>query len=427
MKFFYQHLEFISDYLFSLLRPLTSITSGTVVYLPSPSNISYFWKFGSLLGVILGIQLITGVLLSFHYTGSSESSFILVDMLNRDVSYGWITRSIHAVGASSFFVCLYLHMFRGLYFYSFYNIKLWLSGTFILVLCMGAAFLGYVLPWGQMSYWGATVITNFISVIPFVGQSLVCWVWGGFSVKSPTISRFFGLHFLIPLVILVIVLLHVLFLHFDGSSNPLGIVRTNDKVEFFPFYSSKDSYGFFGGFLALYLIIFLTPLMFWEPQNFIEAKSLITPAHIQPEWYFLPAYAILRCIPNKLGGVLGLVFFLVIYFFLPFFTSNWFRGMNKKWYFRFLFWVFFANFLFLTYLGRCLVESPFLELSQVGLIIYFGYFFVVGALSFLYDFWLIFFLWRVLLLICIVSISDFLCLTKFYSVRIPIIIFLCCL
>lgn len=369
---------------FYLLRVDDGIISSIkklMVDLPCPINISYIWNFGSLLGLALFVQLVTGILLSFHYISDISLAFSSIDRIMREVRGGWIVRFIHIRGASLYFLFIYFHMARGLYFSSFLLLKTWLVGVFIFLLSMAVAFLGYVLPWGQMSYWGATVITNFFSVIPYVGPQLVIWIWGGFAVDYPTLTRFFSLHFLLPMIIVVLVIIHLVFLHETGSSNPLGLTSKAEKIYFFPHFALKDIFGFFF-FFFLIIIFFLFPKIFAEYQNFLEANPLVTPTHIQPEWYFLPAYAVLRAIPSKLGGVLGLVFFVIIFFFVPLISRYRFRGnlavrrFSLKWGFQFVFWVWIINYLFLTWIGACPVEFPFLQLSRGFSLMYFIFFLV---------------------------------------------------
>ena len=278
------------------------IINSSVVDLPTPSSISYFWNFGSLLGVCLAIQLITGIFLAMHYTSHIQNSFDSIHHILRDVNYGWLLKHLHTNGASLFFICIYIHIGRGLYYGSYKNVKLWYSGIIIIFLIMMTAFIGYVLPWGQMSFWGATVITNFITAIPYVGQYIVEWIWGGYSVNHPTLNRFFSLHYLLPFVLTGSILLHLLLLHEKGSNNPLGLNSYTDRLSFHPYFTYKDVLGFIFLFMFFFYIVFYVPLVLGDPENYIRANSLVTPTHIMPEWYFLFAYAILRAIPNKLGG-----------------------------------------------------------------------------------------------------------------------------
>ncbi len=360
---------------FSLTRrdnTLVKIVSGVAVELPAPRNISYLWNFGSLLLSVLLSQLVTGLVLAMNYQGRLAGSFYSVDMITREIWGGWGLRYLHICGASMFFLFLYGHVGRGIYFCSFGLINTWKRGVTILLLAMASAFFGYVLPWGQMSYWGATVITKFFSVIPYVGLPLVKWIWGRFSVDYPTLRRFYALHYLFPFILLIVVLLHIYFLHETGSKNPLGLFSPKDKITFYPYFLSKDLIGIILIPGTLFLCFFTFPGSFMEYQNFIEANPLVTPPHIQPEWYFLAAYAVLRCIPSKLGGVVALGLFVGLLYILPIVgpRPSWER---KKFYYR-AFWVFSANFIFLTWLGACPVEAPFIMLRQVGSFVYFGFY-----------------------------------------------------
>jgi ubiquinol-cytochrome c reductase cytochrome b subunit len=367
---------------FKLLRKddkiFKSITK-LLIDLPCPLKISYFWNFGSLLGVTLGFQIITGLILSMCYVSEIRNAFSSVDMIKREINKGWVIRYFHIRGASLFFIFLYFHIARGIYFFSFKLLKTWTIGVIIFLCAMATAFLGYILPWGQMSYWGATVITKFFSVVPYIGTLLVEWIWGGFAVDYPTLTRFFSLHFLVPFVLLFFVILHLIFLHERGSKNPLGVSSKKDKIYFFPFFFLKDTFGFFTIFF-LFFVFFFRPRRFFEFQKFLEANPLVTPTHIQPEWYFLPAYAVLRAIPKKLGGVLALVSFIFILFFIPFiyYLNKKFSVSLRKCRFklgfqiRFWFWIF--KFFFLVWIGACPVEYPFLELSRFCSFFYFCFF-----------------------------------------------------
>jgi ubiquinol-cytochrome c reductase cytochrome b subunit len=358
-----------------LFSPIKSL----IIDLPCPIKISYFWKFGSLLGLTLLCQILSGILLSMHYISDVSLAFLSVDVINREIKKGWLIRDFHIRGASLFFFFMYFHIGRNLYFFSFNLFQTWVVGVIILVMSMAIAFMGYVLPWGQMSYWGATVITNFFSVVPYVGRDLVIFIWGGFAVDYPTLTRFFSLHFFLPLVLLLLVIIHMVFLHQSGSKNPLGVDSNKDKVGFFPLFILKDVFGFFFFFFFVFFF-FLSPRTFSEYQNFLEAKPLVTPTHIQPEWYFLAAYAVLRCIPNKLGGVLALLLFIFILFLVPFISSKKtnngsLRNIRFSVIFQILFWFWIINFFFLTWLGACPVEYPYLFLSRFSSFFYFFFFF----------------------------------------------------
>lgn len=316
-----------------------------------------------------------------HYVADVNLAFLSLDLVGREVWKGWVIRFFHILGASSFFMFMYFHVGRGLYFFSFLLLKTWMRGVIIMILSMAVAFLGYVLPWGQMSYWGATVITKFFSVVPVVGSNLVIWIWGGFAVDYPTLTRFFSLHFLFPLLLVVLVGFHLMFLHETGSNKPLGVERSNDKIYFSPLFLLKDVWGFSFFFFVAY-IFFFSPTIFLEYQNYIEANPLVTPTHIQPEWYFLPAYAVLRSIPKKLGGVLALVLFIAILLVVPLLKNKNLNSVYRlrrgsfKFFYQVFFWIWIWNFLFLVWIGACPVEYPFLQLSRISSIIYFLYYFI---------------------------------------------------
>nr|QPN54263.1 cytochrome b [Myrsidea sp. ADS-2020] len=348
-----------------------------VLKLPTPSSISYMWNFGSILGVMLGVQILTGLLLSMHYKADLELAFNSVTHINFNINNGYLIRFFHANGATFFFIAIYLHISRGLY-YNSYNKTLmpWLSGITIYFLFMSVAFLGYVLPWGQMSYWGATVITNLISAVPYLGSSLVEWVWGGFSVGNPTLSRFYSLHFILPMVGVILVFMHLFFLHETGSSNPLGLSMDSDKVSFHPFFSIKDIMGFHSLLLGLFYLSCHIPLTFMDPDNFTEANPLVTPIHIQPEWYFLFAYAILRCIPNKLGGVLGLLASILILYLIPLMSKSSFF-LTKKHQVSCL--MIYNSFMILTFLGMMPVEEPYSGMSVLVAFMYFSSFMLLSV------------------------------------------------
>nr|YP_010954756.1 cytochrome b [Dorcus tityus]WMW30141.1 cytochrome b [Dorcus tityus] len=370
---------------FRKMSPMTQIINNSLIDLPSPSNISAWWNFGSLLGLCLGIQIITGIFLAMHFTASIDSAFNSVIHISRDVNYGWLIRATHANGASFFFICLYLHVGRGLY-YSSYNLELtWTVGVIILFCVMAAAFLGYVLPWGQMSFWGATVITNLLSAIPYIGSLVVQWLWGGFAVDNATLTRFFALHFLLPFIVAALVMIHLLFLHQTGSNNPLGTNSNIDKIPFHPYFSYKDIFGYILMTFALMTLVLVSPNLLGDPENFIPANPLVTPVHIQPEWYFLFAYAILRSIPNKLGGVIALVMSILILLIVPFMNnkkmlSTQFYPINKI-----LFWSFLSIVILLTWIGARPVEDPYISVGQILTILYFSYFLINPITHTLWD------------------------------------------
>nr|YP_010411467.1 cytochrome b [Sambus femoralis]URN73113.1 cytochrome b [Sambus femoralis] len=361
-------------------HPLIKIINNSLIDLPTPSNISTWWNFGSLLGLCLMIQILTGIFLAMHYTPSIEMAFSSIIHIMRDVNYGWMLRTMHANGASMFFICLYLHVGRGMYYKSYLLNMTWSVGVIILFMVMGTAFLGYVLPWGQMSFWGATVITNLMSAIPYLGVSIVQWLWGGFAVDNATLTRFFTLHFLLPFTVLALVMIHLLFLHQSGSNNPLGLNSNIDKIPFHPYFSIKDLLGFMVMLMLLVTLNLYSPFMLGDPENFMPANPLVTPVHIQPEWYFLFAYAILRSIPNKLGGVLALVLSIAILLILPWTSmskiqSSQFYPLSKM-----LFWIFFSNIILLTWIGARPVEDPFILMGQILTLTYFSYF-IINPLS----------------------------------------------
>nr|AYQ18968.1 cytochrome b [Discolomatidae sp. 3 ACP-2013] len=368
--------------------PLIKIFNNSLIDLPSPSNFSSMWNFGSLLGLMLMIQIITGLLLASHYCPNIEFAFNSIIHICRDVNYGWLYRTLHANGASLFFIFLYIHISRGMYYNSF-NLKYtWMTGVTIFFLIMATAFLGYVLPWGQMSFWGATVITNMMSAIPYLGNSIVQWLWGGFSVNNPTLNRFFTFHFILPFIISALVLIHLLFLHQTGSNNPLGSNSNNDKIPFHPYYTWKDLMGIIITLFILMMLTLLYPYILSDPDNFTPANPLITPIHIQPEWYFLFAYAILRSIPNKLGGVIALIMSIFILYLLPFINnkkikSNQFYPLNKS-----MFWMFITIFILLTWIGARPVENPYILTGQILTFLYFFYFLIDIIMIKLWEFFM---------------------------------------
>nr|YP_010272392.1 cytochrome b [Phlogothamnus polymaculatus]UKE80389.1 cytochrome b [Phlogothamnus polymaculatus] len=353
---------------------MISIINNALIDLPAPINLSTWWNFGSILGVCLTIQLITGILLSMHYTANVEMAFNSVSHITRDVNYGWLMRNIHSNGASLFFICLYLHVGRGMYYGSYHLQKTWNMGIVIMLTTMATAFLGYVLPWGQMSFWGATVITNLLSAFPYVGPTLVNWIWGGFSVDNATLSRFFSLHFLLPFMIALFTMIHLFFLHLTGSSNPMGVNSNLDKIPFHPFFSIKDIMGFSITITLLLMLTMSYPYMLSDPDNFIPANPMVTPVHIQPEWYFLFAYAILRSIPNKLGGVLALFLSIIILAILPFSMKSKFKGIQFYPISQFNFWMFVTIVILLTWIGARPVELPYTNTGMMLTVVYFMYF-----------------------------------------------------
>jgi len=363
------HVRWNKDY-------VLSIVDSHLIDYPAPINLSYAWSFGSLAGICLVIQILTGIFLAMHYTPHIDLAFSSVEHIMRDVNSGWLIRYMHANGASMFFIVVYCHIFRGLYYGSYMSPRehLWCSGVVIFLLMMATAFMGYVLPWGQMSFWGATVITNLFSAIPFVGPSIVEWLWGGFSVDNATLNRFFSLHFLMPFLIAGMVIAHLALLHKDGSNNPLGIESSGDKVSFYPYYYVKDLFAFMCFVVFFSLFLFYYPNLLGHPDNYIPADPMSTPAHIVPEWYFLPFYAILRSIPDKLGGVVAMGGAIVILLLLPFINTSEVRSSAFRPLYRKLFWFIFADFLLLGWVGQEIVETPFIEIGQVATVFYFFYF-----------------------------------------------------
>nr|YP_009158938.1 cytochrome b [Aegorhinus superciliosus]AHG32671.1 cytochrome b [Aegorhinus superciliosus] len=354
-------------------NPLIKIINSSLWMLPTPSNISSMWNFGSMLGLCLMIQTTTGLLLSMHYCPNINLAFNSLAHICRDVNHGWLLRTLHANGAS-FFICLFMHIGRGIYFSSYYLTLTWMSGVTIFFLVMATAFLGYVLPWGQMSYWGATVITNLISTIPYLGDTIVQWLWGGFAVNNATLVRFLAFHFLLPFIIMALVMIHLLFLHQSGSNNPMGTMSKMDMIPFNPYFTFKDLVGFLimTGFLTM--LTLTNPYLLGDPDNFIPANSLITPTHIQPEWYFLFAYAILRSIPSKLGGVMALILSIAILYFLPFINKKKYQSMQFYPPNKMMFWSLVSIIILLTWIGAKPVEEPYINIGRILTIMYFSYF-----------------------------------------------------
>ena len=360
-------------------QPIVQIINDHLIDYPTPSNLSYFWNFGFLAGMCLSVQLLTGIALAMHYTPHVDLAFLSVEHIMRDVNGGWLLRYIHANDASMFFIVVYIHIGRGLYYGSYIQPRafVWILGTVILLLMMATAFMGYVLPWGQMSFWGATVITNLFSAFPIVGTKIVTLLWGGFSVDNATLNRFFSLHYLLPFAIAGAVLVHMAAVHQDGSNNPLGIASISDKISFFPYFFIKDTLSFIVFLLFFSYFVYFNPNALGHSDNYIPANPMVTPEHIVPEWYFLPSYAILRSIPDKLAGVLALFASILVLLILPFINTSNIRSSLYRPLHQFFFWFFIADFILLGYIGQQTPESPFIEIGQVAGVYYFAYFLII--------------------------------------------------
>ena len=369
-----------------LNRPIINILNDHLIDYPTPLNINYMWNFGSMAGLFLVIQILTGVFLAMHYTPHIDLAFLSVEHIMRDVNNGWLIRYLHANGASFFFFVVYVHLARGLYYGSYQKPRgfTWVIGVILLILMMATAFMGYVLPWGQMSFWAATVITNLFSAFPFIGEAVVSWLWGGFSVDNATLNRFFSFHYLLPFIIAAVTIIHLAVLHQNGSNNPLGINGAIDKISFFPYFVFKDLFSWLIIGLFFSLFVYFMPNYLGHTDNYIEANPMVTPAHIVPEWYFLPMYAILRSIPHKLGGVIAMFAALLILLVLPYVGVSETRSSTFRILHRYFFWVFLLNFIILGWIGGCAPESPYLEIGQIATLFYFGYFVaIIPALGFL--------------------------------------------
>ena len=371
-------MSFMNIRLSLLKQPLLSPLNDHLIEYPTPSNLSYWWGFGSLAGICLMLQILTGIFLAMHYTPHVDLAFMSVEHIMRDVEGGWFLRYMHANGASMFFIVVYLHMFRGLYYGSYASPRelVWIVGVVIFLLMILTAFIGYVLPWGQMSFWGATVITSLASAIPVVGDEITHWLWGGFSVDNATLNRFFSLHYLLPFIIAGASIVHLAALHQYGSNNPLGTLGTVDKVPFYPYFYAKDLVGWVAFAFFFSLFVYFYPNLLGHPDNYIPANPMSTPAHIVPEWYFLPVYAILRSIPNKLGGVAAIALVFISLLALPFLNtsairSSSFRPLHKK-----LFWLLVADCVLLGWIGCQPVEAPYVTIGQLASVFFFFYFLI---------------------------------------------------
>ena len=358
---------------------ILSVINNHLVDYPTPINQNYFFGFGSLAGVMLIIQILTGIFLAMHYTPHIDLAFSSVEHIMRDVNNGWLIRYAHANGASFFFIMVYIHIFRGLYYGSYITPRehLWCSGVLLFILMMATAFMGYVLPWGQMSFWGATVITNLFSAIPVIGKDIVDWLWGGFSVDNPTLNRFFSLHFFLPFAIAGLSLVHLVLLHQFGSGNPLGFYIKSENIPFFPYYYVKDLFGVFGLLLSFSLFVYFFPNTLGHPDNYIPADPMKTPLHIVPEWYFLPFYAILRSIPNKIGGVIAMAGSLIVLLLLPYLNTSKVRSTLFRPIYKMAYWLLVVSFIILGWIGQMPVDYPFTEVGIIAMIYYFSFFLIL--------------------------------------------------
>jgi ubiquinol-cytochrome c reductase cytochrome b subunit len=355
---------------------LLAFISNHIIYYPTPIALTYAWSFGALAGICLVIQMISGIFLAMHYTPNIDLAFSSVEYIMRDVNNGWFIRYVHANGASMFFIVVYFHIFRGLYYGSYMapREQLWFSGVLLFVLMMGTAFTGYVLPWGQMSFWGATVITSLVTVIPLAGQPIVEWLWGGYTVNNPTLNRFFSMHFTLPFVIAGLTLIHLSLLHKEGSNSPIGSDTGVDDIPFYPYFFAKDLFAFFCFLFVFAFFVFYFPNVLNHPDNCIPADPLKTPAHVVPEWYFLPFYAILRSIPHKAGGITAMGGSIIVLFLLPFIYSSEIRNTTYRPIFKFFYWLFVTDFIMLMWLGQKPVTDTYVIAGQIATLYYFIFF-----------------------------------------------------
>jgi ubiquinol-cytochrome c reductase cytochrome b subunit len=367
-----------------LNRPIINLLNDHLIDYPTPVNINYLWNFGSMAGIFLVVQILTGIFLAMHYTPHVDLAFLSVEHIMRDVNNGWLILYLHANGASMFFGVVYIHIARGIYYGSYQKPRgfVWVAGVVILILMMATAFMGYVLPWGQMSFWAATVITNLFSAFPIVGEPIVAWLWGGFSVDNATLNRFFSFHYLLPFLIVGAVLAHLAVLHQNGSNNPLGVHSGIDKIPFYPYFIIKDLFSWVIAFVFYFGFVFFAPNYLGHTDNYIEANAMVTPAHIVPEWYFLPFYAILRSIPHKLGGVIAMFAALLVLFLLPYLNTSEIRSSSFRPLHRQFFWLLVLDYFVLGWIGGCAPETPYLEIGQIATFFYFFYFlFIVPFLG----------------------------------------------
>jgi quinol-cytochrome oxidoreductase complex cytochrome b subunit len=358
---------------------ILALIDSHVIHYPTPISLTYAWSFGSLAGICLVIQIISGVFLSMHYTPHVDLAFSSIEYIMRDVKNGWLIRYIHANGASMFFIVVYAHICRGLYYGSYMEPRqlLWCSGVVLLILMMATAFTGYVLPWGQMSFWGATVITNMVTAIPVAGHYIAEWLWGGFTVGNPTLKRFYSIHFTLPFLIVGVSLLHLTLLHQVGSNSPIGSDTGVDDVAFYPYFFSKDAFAFSCFLVFFAIFVFYFPNALNHPDNYIPANPLQTPAHVVPEWYFLPYYAILRSIPHKAGGILAMGASICVLFLIPFINTSYVRNTTYRPIFKICFWLFVADFLILTWVGQKPVRDTYIETGQIATMYYFVFFLIL--------------------------------------------------
>jgi len=367
-----------------LNRPIINIFNDHLIDYPTPININYLWNFGSMAGIFLVFQILTGIFLAMHYTPHVDLAFLSVEHIMRDVNNGWLIRYLHANGASMFFAVVYIHVARGIYYGSYQKPRgfVWVVGVVILILMMATAFMGYVLPWGQMSFWAATVITNLFSAFPIVGEPIVAWLWGGFSVDNATLNRFFSFHYLLPFLIVGAVLAHLAVLHQNGSNNPLGVNGSIDKISFYPYFVIKDLFSWVIAFIFYFGFVYFAPNYLGHTDNYIEANAMVTPAHIVPEWYFLPFYAILRSIPHKLGGVIAMFAALLVLLLLPYLNTSEVRSSSFRPLHRQFFWLLVLDYFILGWIGGCAPETPYLEIGQLATFFYFIYFlFIIPILG----------------------------------------------